>query len=391
MKSIESLERKLCRPTFCVLAASLAAAVSGISCQKAAAPPQAPEVKAMAVIQRTTPIHAEFVGQVAAYLEVELRSKVSGILKRRAFQPGAVVQMNEVLFEIDPRPYAAALDDAKALLAQSQAGLIKAQQDVDRYRPLQAENAIPKETLDNAIATLEQAKAEVEARQASVRQAELNLDDSLIRSPVNGQVGLQMIEEGGLATAGQTVLAKVSQNDPAYVYFAISETDYLDIVERWKREGTKALDEAASRARTHLFLVDGSPFPYEGKIDFADRAISEDTGTLMFRAQFSNPDLVLRPGMFARVRVTYTTLPDALLVPQEAVSQVLGKYFVTVVAEGDVAEMRPVRVGPRIDNLWVVLEGLKPGERVVVEGQLKAQPGTRLKITTVTESDLAGT
>ena len=348
-----------------------------------------PRVLVMVVSQKTVPVSTEFVGQVAAYLTVELRAKVSGILDHKAFQPGAMVKKGDRLFQIDPRPYEAALDDAKANLADAQADLLKAQQDVERYTPLQAENAIPKQTLDNAVAALAQAKAQVDARRAAVQQAELDLENCTILSPLNGQIGLSDLDEGSLVQVGTTLLATVSQNDPAYVYFAISERDYLFLMDKYLKDKAEGrVDDSRSRG-VQLILTDGRLFPTKGMVDFADRAIQPQTGTLTFRALFDNPNGLLMPGMYGRIHAVYEERKDSILVPQKAIQETLGKYFVVVVGEKDVAESRPVKVGPRVGTSWIVEEGLKAGERIVVEGLLKARPGSPVTPELVTEEQLS--
>lgn len=364
----------------------LTALVGASACPKVPSLPP-PTVKAWTVVQRTTPVSTTLVGQVAAYLEVELRAKVGGILEKRLFEPGAMVRKGQPLFVIDRRPYQASLDNAVANLAKAESALLEANQNVDRYRPLLDQSAIPKQTFDTADSQAKQAAAMVEAAKAAVEQARLNLDNATIESPLDGQIGKAEIDVGGLVQQGQTVLAKLSQNHPAYVYFSISEREFLFIAER-ELARAKTLSAQSREYPVRLILADGTQFAHEGKLDFADRAVTPQTGTLTLRALFPNPDQLLRPGMYGKVVLVYDTRENAVLVPQKAVKEVLGKYFVVVVGAGNLPEDRAVRMGPRVGEWWIVNEGLAAGERIVVEGIQKVKAGTTLNIETLTDEAL---
>lgn len=365
-------------------------------CRREAPGEALPEVKVLEVRPRAVTLYADFVGQVQAYQQVDLRSKVSGILEKRLFNDGEVVRKGQLLYEIDDRPYLAALDDAKAELAQAEASLLKADMDVERYAPLYAENAIPKQTLDNAAAQQQVSRAEVDSRRASVRQAELNLADCTIEAPLTGQIGLHQVDVGTLVSAGTTLLATLSLNDPAYAFFSISELDYLRLYEHALATQRKppARDagndpEVRFEAPTAKLLLAGDQlYPEDGRVDFMDRAVSPTTGTITVRALFPNPSGVLKPGLYVKVRLIEKVEEQATLVPQKAVQEVLGQYFLAVVGQGDVVESRPVKLGVRQGRDWLVKSGVKAGERIVVEGLLKAHPGTAVKPTLVTEADL---
>ncbi len=339
---------------------------------KPAAPPP-PEVVVQTITGQTTPLTADIVAEIKAYREVDLYPRVSGLVIRQTFKPGQKVREGELLFSIDPRAYDEAIIDARARLAEAEAVLARARQDVARYEPLLPDNAIPRQTYDQAVASEKQNAAVVEARRAGLEKARLDRSYADLRSPIAGQIGLQKIEVGALATAGQTVLATVSTQDPMVAYFSIPEIDYINFARRF--QSGKREEQTPIR----LILADGSTYTHSGELDFADRALNPATGTLALRAVFPNPDGLLRPGMNTRVRITYEVAQNALLIPQKAVTELLGKRFASVVVAGDRIEQRPIRTGVRIGELWLVEDGLKAGERIVVDGLQKARPGSVVK------------
>jgi membrane fusion protein (multidrug efflux system) len=340
---------------------------------KVAVPAPPPEVIVQTIAPQTTPLSVDIVSEIKAYREVELRPRVSGLIIRQAFQPGQKVKEGDLLFVVDPRAYDEAVLDARANLAEAEAVLVRARQDVARYKPLLPDNAIPCQTYDQAVAFEQQNAAIVQARRASLEKSRLDRSYAEVRSPVSGQIGLQKVEVGALASAGQTVLATVSTLDPVVAYFSIPEVDYLHYQRRFRKSG-KSPDDPIE-----LVLADGSVYAEQGRADFIDRALNPATGTLTIRAVFPNPNGLLRPGMNTRVRIVYEVAQNAILVPQKAVTEMLGKQFATVVGEGDKVEQRPIRTGARLGDRWVIEDGLKPGERVVVEGLQKARPGTVVK------------
>lgn len=345
-------------------------ALSACSGEKTApAMPPLP-VKVMQVIQRDTAVSKDLVGEVRGSQEVQLMARVSGILMRKNFKEGALVKKGDLLFTIDPREY-------RAQAAAAEADARRAQLDVDRYRPLVAENAISRQVYDNAVAVAKQTRAQADA-------ANLGLEYADVRAPFDGRIGDADVFEGGLVTAGQTVLATISNADPVWVYFSVSENDVLDFNRRLSEKSISLEDVRTVR----LTLSDGMPYPLEGKINFSDRALDTRTGTYRLRAEFDNPDNILLPGMFARVQVTGEKLGQALLVPERAVIQQLGSYFVIVVSPDGKAVQKPIKPGPRIGALWVVDSGLSAEDRVVVEGVQKARPGTLLNPIPITEAEL---
>jgi membrane fusion protein (multidrug efflux system) len=363
----------------------LGIATAGCSRQKAAAPPAGPvEVKAITVAASATEMHADKVGEVRGSQEVDLRARVSGILLETHFEDGALVKEGELLFSIDAREQRAQVASARAELASAEANLARARQDVERYRPLLAEDAIARQVYDNAVAAQRQGEAQVNASRAALEETELGLEYAAVRSPLNGRIGAAQVFPGTLINAGQTVLATLSSDDPAWVYFTISEAELLNF-ERLTGGRIPAPDDPVRIVQ--LILSDGSLYPLKGRINFGDRALDATTGTYKLRAEFPNPDHQLRPGLFARVRATGGKLENALVVPDRAVQEQLGKYFLTVVAEGDKAELRPVELGPHWGNRQVIASGLAPGDRVVVEGLQKARPGTPVKIIEVKLED----
>jgi membrane fusion protein (multidrug efflux system) len=351
------------------------------ACDKAPvkpAPPP-PEVTMQTAQPQTTPLSVDFVAEIKAWREVELRPRVTGLVIKQVFQPGQKVKEGDLLFVIDPRAYDEAVIDAQAKLAEAEASLSRARQDVERYKPLLPDNAIPRQTYDQAVATERQNQATVQARQALVEKARLDRSFAEVRSPVSGQIGLQKVEVGALATAGQSVLATVSTLDPVVAYFNIPEAGYIEFTRRHMGQRQKNLP-------IELLLADGSTYGLPGRIDFTDRAFNPATGTLTMRAQFANPDGLLRPGMNTRVRLTYEVAENVILIPQKAVTEMLGKYFVSVIDGEDKIEQRAIQPGQRLGDQWIVDSGLKPGERIVVDGLQKARPGAAVKPVPVVES-----
>lgn len=350
---------------------------------KPAQAPQAVEVKAMQVIQQDTPVTYEFVGQVQAKSEVQIKAKVAGNLISKAVVGGANVVKGQELFRIDSRQYDATVLSARAQLAQSEAVLSNSRLDTMRYKQLAAQQAIAQQTLDTAQYTEMQNAAVVDANRAKLKQAEDDLQDTVIVSPIDGRVDVNDLSVGSYALAGQTVLATVSSVDPVFVQFSMSETEYL----RFAQLNQGALPTEWGK-NLKLVLGDGSQYPLSGNIEQVDRGLAQNTGTLTLKASFANPNRLLLPGMFARIVTQGEVRKGALLIPQRAVQELLGKTFVTVVGEGDKAETRPVKMGARIGSLWLVEEGLTTADRIVVEGSSKVQPGTPLKVIMIGPDEL---
>lgn len=355
-------------------------------CSKQAAPaPAAVEVKTMQVIQRDTPVTYEFVGQVIAKNEVQIRARVSGNIMAKMVTGGATVTEGQPLFQIDRRQYESALLAAQAQLAQSQATLSNSHLDTLRYQKLANQQAIAQQVTDTALSVERQNAALVDANQARVQAAANDLQDTLVLAPFSGRIDVNDLSVGNYVTAGTTVMATISSVDPVFIQFSMSENEYLRLAQLGR-----GADPSGWGSQLKLVLSDGSQYPLTGRIEQVDRGLSQDTGTLTMKAVFENPQKILLPGMFARIVAQGETRSAALLVPQRAVQQLLGKTFVTVVTAENKSESRPVTMGPRVGNLWVVEQGLTAADRIVVEGFLKTPPGTLMNPTMIGPDDLQG-
>lgn len=358
-------------------------AMSGCSQQGGKPPQQAVEVKVMQVVQKDTPITYEFVGAVEAKNEVQIRAKVSGNIVAKMVTGGAVVSEGQPLFRIDSRQYNSALLTNQATAAQSEALLANARKDVARYNQLASQGAISQQALDNAVAVEQQNAAAANANWAKVQQAQEDVQDTVILSPLNGRIDINDLSVGSFVSAGSTVMATISSVDPVMVKFSMSENEYLQFAKN--HQGTSPTEWGRD---LKLILSDGSTYPVTGQIEQVDRGLTVGTGTLSFKASFANPSKLLVPGMFARVAIQSEVRPGALLIPQRAVQQMLDKTIVTVVVEGDKTETRAVKMGAKFGNMWMVDEGLMVNDRVVVEGFLKTPPGTPVTVIMIGPDDL---
>jgi len=339
-------------------------------CKKKTPPPAPPDVQVMTLAATNIPIFEEWIGTLDGFVNAQIRAQVTGYLLSQDYAEGSQVKKGDVLFEIDPRPFQAALDQTKAKLAQDQAQAGKAKLDVDRYTPLAQEQAISQEELDNAVQARLAADAQVKADDAAVENAQLNLGFTKVTSPVDGLAGLAMAQIGDLVGQSGSVLTTVSTINPIKVYFQVSEQSYRTF---W-RQFTEATN--TDEVPLHLIFNDGSVYSQTGKFYFADRQVNPNTGTLQIAGLFSNADFALRPGQYGRVRVQTQTKTNALLVPQRAVAELQGTYQVAVVDDQNKSHLKPVKVGEQIGQNWIIENGLKAGERVVVEGTQKAKEGT---------------
>jgi len=330
-------------------------------------------VEVATVMQQDTPIYSEWVATLDGYVNAQIQPHVSGYVVRQNYEEGSLVEKGQILFQIDPRPFQAALDHAKAQLLQAQAQLGKARLDVERDTPLAEARAIARSQLDTEIQARLGAEATVQAAKADVYQAELNLGWTKVTSLVSGIAGSAQVQIGNLV-GPSSVLTSVSQVDPIKAYFTVSEQEYLSYRRRFPTQ--RELEEQRKKMPLQLLLSDGNPYEHPGMILFSDREVNASTGAIRVAAEFPNPNAFLRPGGYGRVRLSARTQPDALLVPQRAVIELQGSYQVAVVDGDDKVSIRPVSVGDRVGNLWIVREGLKPGERVVVEGLLKVREGS---------------
>lgn len=361
--------------------------LSFFGCGKSQPPPARPlDVEVARVAQRDVPVIHEWVGTLDGMVNAQIKSQVTGYLLRRNYAEGAAVRKGQLLFEIDPRTFQAALDQARAQLAnangqlaQAEANQVKTQLDVNRYTPLAKEQAVSQQDLDNAVqsnvaaqAQVRAAKAQIDAARAQVDAAQLNLSFTRIVSLIDGVAGVADAQIGDLV-GPTTLLTTVSTLDPIKVYFPVSERGYLDYV----KENPDAAKRAAQEKQLalQLILADGAFYPHTGTFSFADRQVDVKTGTLRLEGQFPNPGNILRPGQFARVRATTSTKKGALLVPQRAVAELQGSYQVAVVTNDNKVEIRPVTVADRVGTEWVIEKGLASGERVIAEGTQRVRPG----------------
>jgi len=333
-----------------------------------------PEVMVAEVIQKDVPIYGEWVGTTVGYVDAQIRARIQGYLLSRQYTEGSVVKANDLLFKIDPRPYKAALDQAKAELARADAAYKKSLLDVKRNTPLAAEGAISQKELDDAIQASAANRASVASARAKLENAQLNLDWTSVTSPINGIAGIATAQIGDLILEN-TVMTTVSQVNPIKVHFPISEREYLKLAERIEKISGQEKLNPSNENRLELVLADGSVYPHKGRAVLADRQVDVKTGTITIVSYFPNPGNLLRPGLFAKVRTPIEVRKDGLLVQQRAVEELQGTYEVAVIGEGNKVAFRKVSPGPRIGSLWLINEGLKPGEKVIVEGLLKVRDG----------------
>jgi RND family efflux transporter MFP subunit len=329
------------------------------------------DVLVAAPIQQDVPVHNEWVATLDGYVNAEIRPQVSGYLIKQNYKEGSVVRKGQVLFEIDPRPFQAALDRAKGELAQAEAALSKSTIDVDRDTPLVAQKAVPKEKLDNEIQAKRAAEAAVLSGKAAVERAALDLGWTKVTSLVDGVAGICEVQMGNLV-GPSSHLTSVSQVDPVKVYFPVSEQEYL----RANHLSSNGQPMNLFDSSAELILADGTVYPHKGKILLTDRQVDTNTGTIRLVAAFTNPGNILRPGQYGRVRIQTGFKKDALLVPQSAVKELQGGYQIALVGADNKAIIRPVKAGEKTGTMWVIDEGLKADDRVVVEGVEKVKDGT---------------
>src|SRR5580698_7546591 len=341
------------------------------------AQPSTPDVEVVQVQKEDVPIFAEWIGTLDGLVNADVRAQVTGYLLKQGYQEGAFVKQGQLLFQIDPRPFQASLDQAEGQLAQARASLANAQAvqrrtelDVQRYKPLAEQQAASQQDLDNsvqnnlaALATVETAKAQIKTYEAAVETANINLDFTRLVAPIDGIAGQAQLQVGALVTPGSGVVTSVSTVNPIKVYFTVGEPQYLAWRKRFPTEASRL--EADKELRLQLILADGSTYPDEGKFYFADRQVNESTGAIRIAGLFPNPGNILRPGGYAKVRAVVRLQKDALLVPQRAVTELQGGYQVATVDDQNKVIIRTVKVGDLVGSDWVIDDGLKPGDRVV--------------------------
>jgi membrane fusion protein, multidrug efflux system len=347
------------------------------SCEEKEARPEMapPEVEFTEVVQQDVPTFQEWVAQLNGPTNAEITPKVQGYLLTQNYDNGYFVKKGQLLYTIDPRPFEAQLGEAKADVAVAEANVSRTQADVERDTPLAAQNAIPKKQLDNDVANLASWKAQLEAKQAALQQAELNLAWTKVYSPVDGIAGVSTSQIGDLV-GSSTKMTMISQINPIWAYFNVSESAFLSVAPQIARiiRGAGSLKDAGLPP-VEFIQANGLPYPAKGQVIYVNRQIGTQTGTIQMAAQFPNEGATLRPGGYGQVRIRIGMAKNALLVPQAAVLEVQSLYRVVVLAPDNKANFRPVKVGERVGPDWVITEGLKPGEKVIVEGFMKVREG----------------
>lgn len=346
-----------------------------VGCDKPApAGPSPVQVSVQQPERRAIEIERDFIGEVAAVEEAEIRSKVNGRVLSVEFEEGSLVQQGQPLFRIDSDSLLAALNEAKANVSKAQADQTKVLADQTRYKTLVEKGTISRQAYDDIINKVAQAKAALDAAQAQLNQAQTMMQESAIVSPYNGRIGRAQVKIGELVTANQTLMATVSTTESVRVDFALSERDYLQLVRPILES-----NQPRPLLPVKLLLADGSLYPESGLITFSDRTISSDTGTFAVAATFPNPQEVLRPGMFGRIRAVVKQIDDALLIPNRAVQEVLDRNFISLVDSSGTVEQREVKLGAQANGFVQIISGLSEGEQVIVDGHHKARPGMQVK------------
>lgn len=332
------------------------------------------QVGVVSVSQRDVPMYGDWIGNLDGYVNAQIQPQVSGYLIRQDYKEGQSVRKGQVLYEIDPRPFQAALDQAEGQLGQAKAQLMLSQINVKRDAPLVAAHALAKSQLDNDTQQVAQYEALVKTDQAAVDTARLNLGWTKVRSLVDGIAGIAVTQIGNLVNTS-TVLTTVSQVNPIKAYFAISEQEYLTLNQSAKEKGASDLLRSGSRIPIELTLANGEKYPLKGTIIFVDRQVDNQTGTIKIAASFANPGNLLRPGQFAHVSALTGIKHDAVIVPQRAVIDMQGQHQVAVLGSNNIVQIRKVTVGKQVGQEWIVESGLKPGEKIISEGNGKVRDG----------------
>jgi membrane fusion protein (multidrug efflux system) len=364
------MRRKVFLLSFCVIPAVLSACSST---PPPVAPPP-PEVMVAQVIQRDVPVIMELVGQAAGSQDVDVRARIEGFLETVAFTEGTLVRQGQLLYKIDPKPFEAAVASAKGNLATSQARYEKTNNDVKRYTPLVAQQAVSQMELDNAVSARDAASAQVDAAKAALDKAQIDLGYTTITAPISGLVGTTKVKAGNLVGRGEnTLLVTISVVDPIFFRAGLAEAEYMKLTRRMKER--EAAGEIREKTPIELILADGTTHPHKGYLDVIERNIDPTTGTLAMQVKFPNPEMLVRPGQYGRARFESDVKKGALLVPQRAVQELQSIYSVAIVGADNKVAFRNVKVGPKDGSLWVIDEGLNPGDRVVVEGLQKVREG----------------
>jgi membrane fusion protein (multidrug efflux system) len=335
-------------------------------CHKSTPTSPPPEVEFITVTPTNVPLYEEWIGTLDGFVNAQIRAQVTGYLQAQDYAEGSAVTNGQLLFQIDPRTFQAALDEARGRLAQDKAQAVRTDLDAKRYAPLAKEQAVSQQEYDNAVQANLGAAAQVQSDEASVSNAQLNLSFTRITSPINGIAGTALAQIGDLVGQSGSVLTTVSTVNPIKAYFQVSEQSYLTF---WRRLST---GESGKDTPLQLILSDGSVYPQPGRFFYVDRQVNPTTGTLQVFGLFSNADFALRPGQYGRIRAQTQVKTNALMLPQRAVTELQGSYQVSLIGETNQIHLQPVKVGEQVGNQWIIEDGLKPGDRVVVNGLQKA-------------------
>ena len=356
-----------------LLACASALALSGCGESQPPAPPP-PAVGVVTVKTESVPLVNELPGRVAALETAEVRPQISGVIRRSLFPQGGFVRAGQVLFEIEDAPYRAALAQAQGSLARAQAAIGSTSLQAQRYKDLVGINAVSRQEYDNAVATAQQARADVAAQRGAVQAAQVNLGFTRIRAPISGHIGRSLFTAGALVQAGQVdPLATIQRTDTVYVDVTQSAAEIINLKQAMKKGGVSEADGA----RIQLILPNGSTYPIEGRLQFSEVTVDPDTGAVTLRSTFPNPDGLLLPGMYVRARLVEGRRNSAILAPQQGISRdARGRATAMVVGKGNKVELRQVEVDRAVGDKWIVTSGLKPGDKLIVEGLVNLKPGT---------------
>ncbi len=365
------------RATAVAIASSTVLVLAAGGCKKPQPPPaQPPVVKVAEVIQRDVPIYVEAIGQTRGSKEIEVQARVEGFLETVDYQEGSLVKKGQLLYTIDPRQFQASVAQAKGVVAEAEAQVARTTQDVVRFEPLVAKNAISRQEYETAVQAKRAAEANLDAAKAKLSNADLDLSFSRVLSPADGIAGKTEVYPGALVGRGQsTLLTKISQVDTIHVRVTVPEKDYIEMS---RRRAERESSGGPPSLAFEMVLADGSVHPEKGKLVFVDRAVDAATGTILVEVAFPNPGGIVRPGQYARVRVAIDEKKGAILVPQRAVSELQGVYNVAVVKPDDTIEIRLVTAKDRVGTMWVIDKGLQAGDKIVVEGIQKVRPGIKV-------------
>jgi membrane fusion protein, multidrug efflux system len=376
--------------TCIVLTLAAFAAAAGCGKKEEAAPPPPPAVEVAAVVQKDVPVYGEWIGSLDGSVNAEIRPQIEGYVLKQVYREGFAVKAGEPLFEIDPRQFQAAYDQARGSLSQYEATLANAKTTVNRYRPLAREKAISQQELDDAETKERTAQANVESAKAALDKAKLDLNWTKVVSPIDGIAGVARSQVGDLVNR-LAVMTTVSQVDPIKANFNPSEQEYLAwVAKNGPPEKTIATNQKLEQGPLQLILADGSVFPHRGRGILVGREVDTKTGTIQLAGAFPNPGNVLRPGQYAKVRVAMDVKKGAILVPQRSVSELQGSYQVAVVGPDNKVTIKVVKTGPVEGNMWVIEEGLKPGDKIIVEGLQRVRSGMTVNPTQASAPEEGG-